>query len=171
MTNHGIPHMTKIGSTTRRLLGTAVLAVSMMLLASPGQAQSGPFANLAGAWTGSGKILIKDGGSENIRCRATYTVAGAGLNQVLRCASDSYRFDLTTNVTASGSTLSGNWSETSRNVNGTLGGKLTGGDIDALVEANGFSASLSMKTNGNKQIIAIRSQNTDLRGVDITLTR
>ena len=51
------------------------------------------------------------------------------------CASDSYRFDLTTNVTASGSTLSGIWSETSRNVNGTLGGKINGGDIDALVEA------------------------------------
>jgi hypothetical protein len=171
MTNHGIPHMTKPGSISRRLLGSAVLAASMILLASPGQAQSGPFANLAGAWSGSGKILIKDGGSESIRCRATYTVAGAGLNQVLRCASDSYRFDLTTNVTASGNNLSGSWSETSRNVNGTLGGKISGGEIEALVEANGFAASLSMKTSGNKQTIAIRSQNTDLRGVDITLTR
>ena len=173
MTNHGIPPMTKPGSTFRRLLGSAVVAASMMLLASPGQAQTGPFANLAGAWTGTGQILITDGASERIRCRATYTVEGTGsaLNQVLRCASDSYRFDLTTNVTASGNTLSGIWSETSRNVNGTLGGKVNGGDIDALVEANGFAASFSMKTSGNKQTIAIRSQNTDLRGVDITLTR
>jgi hypothetical protein len=173
MTNHGNPHMTKPGSTFRRLLGSAVIAASMMLLASPGQAQTGPFGSLAGAWTGSGKILIKDGGSESIRCRATYTVGsgGAGMNQVLRCASDSYRFDLTTSVTASGSNLSGSWSETSRNINGTLGGKISGGDIDALVEANGFSATLNMRTNGNKQSIAIRSQNTDLRGVDITLTR
>jgi hypothetical protein len=67
--------------------------------------------------------------------------------------------------------VSGIWSETSRNVNGTLGGKINGGEIEALVEANGFAASFSMRTNGNKQIIAIRSQNTDLRGVDITLTR
>jgi hypothetical protein len=171
MINDGNPHMTKPGSTFRRLLGSAVLAVSMMLLAAPGQAQTGPFANLAGAWSGSGRILIKDGGSESIRCRVTYTVAGAGLNQVLRCASDSYRFDLTTNVTASGSTLSGNWSETSRNVNGTLGGKINGGEIDALIEANGFSATLNMRTTGNRQVIAIRSMNTDLRGVDITLTR
>ena len=135
MTKHGIPHMTKPGSTFRRLLGSAVVAASMMLLASPGQAQTGPFANMAGAWSGTGKIMIKDGGSESIRCRATYTVAGAGLNQVLRCASDSYRFDLTTNVTASGNTVSGIWSETSRNVNGTIGGKINGGEIDALVEA------------------------------------
>ena len=60
---------------------------------------------------------------------------------------------------------------TSRNVNGMLGGKINDGDISALVEANGFAASLNMKTAGNKQTIAIRSQNTDLRGVDITLTR
>ena len=171
MINDGNRKMTKSGSTSRRLLGSAVLAASMLLLASPGQAQSGPFANLAGAWSGSGKILVKDGGSESIRCRATYTVAGAGLNQVLRCASDSYRFDLTTNVTAAGNTLSGNWSETSRNVNGTLGGRINGETIDALVEANGFSATLNMRTSGNRQTIAIRSMNTDLRGVDITLTR
>jgi hypothetical protein len=171
MTNDGIPHMTKPGPTFRRLLGSAILAASMMLVASPGQTQTAPFANLAGAWSGSGKILIKDGGSESIRCRATYTVAGAGLSQVLRCASDSYRFDLTTNVTAAGNTLSGIWSETSRNVNGTLGGKINGGEIDALVEANGFSATLNMRTSGNRQTIAIRSMNTDLRGVDITLTR
>ena len=163
--------MTKPGSISRRLLGSAVLAASMILLASPGQAQSGPFANLAGAWSGTGQILVADGGSERIRCRATYTVEGSAVSQVLRCASDSYRFDLTTNVTASGNNLSGNWSETSRNVNGTLGGKISGGDINALVEANGFAASLTMKTSGNKQTIAIRSQNTDLRGVDITLTR
>jgi hypothetical protein len=173
MINHGIPHMTKPGSTFRQLLGSAVLAASLMLLSSPGQAQTGPFAGMAGAWTGTGQILVADGGSERIRCRATYTVEGTGttISQVLRCASDSYRFDLTTNVTASGSNLTGSWSETSRNVNGTLGGKISGGEISALVEANGFAASLNMRTSGNKQTIAIRSQNTDLRGVDITLSR
>ena len=55
MINDGIPPMTKPGSTFRRLLGSAVLAASMMLLASPGQAQTGPFANIAGAWSGTGK--------------------------------------------------------------------------------------------------------------------
>ena len=173
MTKHGNPHMTKPGSILRRLLPGAVLAVSMMFVASPGQAQTGPFAGLAGAWSGTGHILVADGGSERIRCRATYKVesTGSAVSQVLRCASDSYRFDLTTNVTASGNTLSGHWAETSRNVNGTLGGRVSGGDISALVEANGFSATLNLQTRGNKQTIAIRSQNTDLRGVDITLTR
>lgn len=152
---------------------TAPVLLAILAFASPLNAQTGPFSALGGNWSGTGQIIVKDGSNERIRCRATYTVgsSGAGLNQVLRCASDSYRFDLTTNVTVSGSSLSGSWSETSRNLNGTLGGRLNGSDVEALVEAAGFSASLSMQTRGNKQTIAIRSQNTDLRGVDITLTR
>ena len=162
--------MTKPGSTFWQLLGGAAIAIA--LLPSPAQAQTGPFASLVGEWSGAGHILVKDG-REAIRCRATHTVAatGSGLNQVLRCASDSYRFDLTTKVTASGDTIAGNWNETSRNINGTISGRIKDGNIDALVEANGFAASMSMKVSGNKQTIAIRSQSTDLRGVDITMTR
>jgi hypothetical protein len=162
--------MTFSRSSCLGLLGGAALAAVVSI--APAQAQ-GAFSGLEGAWSGSGKILVSGGASENIRCRATYNVGSGGstMNQVLRCASDSYRFDLTTNVTASGSNLSGNWTETSRNVNGTLNGRLTGGEVDALVEANGFSATFNMITKANKQTIAIRSQNTDLRGVDITLSK
>lgn len=157
----------------RRAVPTAAAAAFLLMSASASFAQSGPFASFGGSWSGGGTISMADGSNERIRCRATYVVAdaGTGLQQALRCASDSYRFDLTTNVTASGNSVSGSWSESSRNINGTLGGRVTGGDIEALVEAAGFSASLSMQTRGNKQIIAIRSQNTDLRGVDITLSR
>lgn len=164
--------MKLLADSSRRLFAGAVAAAAL-LLASPGYAQTGPFSALGGNWTGTGKIMIKDGGSERIRCRATYTIAsaGKGLSQALRCASDSYRFDLNTTVTASGNSVSGIWSEISRNVNGTIGGRLSGSDIDALVEANGFAATLAMQMHGNKQVIAIRSQNTELRGVDITLSR
>lgn len=164
--------MTLLSDSSRRLIAGTV-AASALLLASPGYAQTGPFSAMGGNWTGTGKIIVKDGGAERIRCRATYTVASAGssLTQALRCASDSYRFDLNTNVTASGSSITGIWSEISRNINGTIGGRLSGSDIDALVEANGFAATLEMQTRGNKQTIAIRSKNTDLRGVDITLSR
>ena len=158
---------------SRQLFAAATFAASMTVLSSGSLAQTAPFKHLSGGWSGNGHILVKDGGQERIRCRATYTVTetGSGLGQVLRCASDSYRFDLTTNVTASGSTLSGNWNETSRNLNGTLTGRISGDKIDALVEANGFSGSLVVQTTGNRQVIAIRSQNSDFRGVDVTLTR
>ena len=42
------------------------------------QADSAPFANYAGNWSGSGSITIADGGTERIRCRGTYTVDGSG---------------------------------------------------------------------------------------------
>jgi hypothetical protein len=160
-------------STARLLFTAATFAASMTVLSSGSLAQTGPFNDFGGGWSGTGQILVKDGSRERIRCRATYTISGTGLGlgQVLRCASDSYRFDLTTNVTASGPTLSGNWSETSRNLNGTLTGQISGDKMDALVEANGFSGSLTMQTTANRQVIAIRSQNSDFRGVDITLTR
>lgn len=149
------------------------MAALLMMPATSGLAETGPFAPLGGAWSGSGNILTRDGASERIRCRATNTIAGggSGLKQVLQCASDSYRFDLTTNVRASGTALSGDWSETSRNVNGTVSGQIRGGKIDAVVEGNGFAASLNMQTSGDRQTIAINSQNTELRGINITLSR
>src|SRR6476661_1270138 len=62
--------------------------------ASPSQAQSGPFAGMAGRWSGGGTITLDDGSSERIRCRATYQVIGASMDMTLTCASDAYKFNL-----------------------------------------------------------------------------
>ena len=71
---------------------------------------------MAGNWSGGGTVTLDDGSTERIRCRATYAVGagGNGLNQTLTCASDSYKFDLASNVIAEGGALSGTWSESSR---------------------------------------------------------
>jgi len=92
------------------------------------------------------------------------------MKQTLRCASDSYRFDLTTDVTAQGNNVSGRWSETSRNLNGDLQGSVNGGKISVFVTANGFAGSLSVTTQGNRQNVSLDSK-SDLRGVAITMTR
>lgn len=152
----------------------AICVVGGLLMAAPASyAQSGPFSGLEGAWTGTGTVLVADGGSERIRCKANYTVASAGnnLQQVVRCASDSYRFDLSSSVTSNGGALTGTWNEASRNINGGIEGRASNGQYSALVTANGFAAELSMVARGNKQTIAINSKNTDLRGVQITLAR
>src|SRR5471032_2332793 len=106
----------------RRLIFAAVTMFAASCCGSASYAQSGPFTGLAGVWSGGGTITLDDGSSERIRCRATYAVGagGAGLNQTLTCASDSYKFNLSSNVVAQGSTLSGTWSESSRGVSGTL---------------------------------------------------
>jgi hypothetical protein len=152
-------------------LKAAGVAAAMLLSASASYAE-GPFAGFEGAWSGTGTVALSDGTKERIRCRATYKVGGSGnqLTQTLRCASDSYKFDLSADVTSNGDRISGNWSEASRNINGNLQGKAGGGNIEVFVEAAGFAANISLTTRGNKQSVAISSKG-DIRGVNISMTR
>jgi hypothetical protein len=93
-----------------------------------------------------------------------------GLKQTLRCASDSYKFDLSTDVTSQGNRISGNWSEASRNLFGNLQGTAGGGQIEVFVEASGFAASVTLRTIGNKQTVQISSKG-EIRGVNITMSK
>src|SRR5690349_6922082 len=97
------------------LFGQAIKAAgigaALMVSASVGHAQSGPFTGFSGAWSGNGTVALSDGTTERIRCKADYKVddTGLGLKQNLRCASDSYKFDLTSDVTSQGDRISGRW--------------------------------------------------------------
>jgi hypothetical protein len=154
---------------TTKALGFAAL---LMLAGSPGHAQSGPFTGFDGAWAGTGTVALSDGTTERIRCKADYKVngTGLGLKQNLRCASDSYKFELTSDVTSNGGRISGNWSEASRNIFGNLQGTAGGGQIEVFVEANGFAANLTLRTNGNRQTVQINSKG-EIRGVNITMIK
>ena len=156
----------------RSAILTAVMGAGVVLFSPAGHAQSGPFAGMAGAWAGGGTITLDDGSSERIRCRATYAVGngGNGLNQSLTCASDSYRFNLSSNVVARGGVLSGTWSESSRNVNGNVEGTGGNGNFNVIASAPGFNANLSIRTAGNRQTVTIRSDSA-FRGASITLNR
>jgi hypothetical protein len=157
---------------TRRL----ILAAAAMLVASmwsSSYAQSvGPFAGMAGVWSGAGNVTFDDGSTERIRCRATYAVGdgGNGLQQTLTCASDSYKFNLTSNIIAQGSAIAGTWSESSRNINGNIEGRTGGGVVQVIANAPGFSANISLTTRGNKQSVVIRAE-SQFKGASITLTR
>jgi hypothetical protein len=131
-----------------------------------------PFAGFDGSWSGVGTVALSNGTTEHIRCKADYKVAasGLGLKQALHCASDSYKFDLVSDVTSQGDRISGNWSEKSRNIFGNLQGTAGGGAIDVFVEASGFAATLNLRTNGTKQVVNIESKG-EIRGVNITLTK
>jgi hypothetical protein len=150
----------------------AALASALLLAPALAHADSAPFANYAGNWSGNGTITIAEGGTERIRCRGTYSVDGSGntLHQVLRCASDSYKFELTSDVAARGSALTGSWSEASRGVNGTVEGSISNGQISALVQTNGYAATFNVTTRGNKQSVNISSKG-ELRGVTISLAK
>jgi hypothetical protein len=156
-----------------QVLAAAGVGAALMLSATAGHAQvGGPFAGFDGNWSGSGTVALSNGTTENIRCKADYKVNanGLGLKQNLHCASDSYKFDLSSDVTSQGDRISGNWSEKSRNIFGNLQGTAGGGQIEVFVEASGFAANLNLRTTGNKQSVQIDSKG-EIRGVKIMMTK
>jgi len=155
-----------------QMIKAAGVVAALLLSASAGQAQTGPFASFNGAWSGTGTVSLSDGSTERIRCKANYKVngTGQGLQQSLRCASDSYKFDLNSDVISTQGTVSGTWSEASRNIFGDLRGRASDGQIDVFVEASGFAANITVTTRGNRQSVSINSKG-EIRGVSITLVR
>jgi hypothetical protein len=156
----------------RRLILAAVTLFVASVAGSASYAQSGPFAGMAGNWSGAGTVTLDDGSTERIRCRASYAVGagGNGLNQSLTCASDSYKFNLSSNVVAERGVLSGTWNESSRGINGNLEGRAGNGSFQVVASAPGFSANISLTTRGNKQSVVIRAE-SQFRGASISLSR
>jgi hypothetical protein len=160
--------------------GSHVTRAGLLLLASlylPGSATqaavSSPFAAMAGSWSGGGVLSTTDGAQERLRCRATYAVAsgGAQLRLNLRCASQSYNFDLASEVQYHGGAISGSWSEASRNASGSITGRAAGDHIEAAATGQNFSANLSLTTRGGRQTVSIRPQGTNVTAVSIALDR
>jgi len=157
-------------SVKRRLLMAAAVFVSGALSTSPGQAQSGPFAGLAGNWAGGGTITLDDGSKERIRCRAAYAVAGVRMSMTLTCASDAYRFQLAADVANQAGVITGTWTEASRNVSGTLQGRAGTGVFEVVASTAGFNANILLRTTGNKQSVTMRAD-SQFRGAAISLSR
>ncbi len=158
------------GVLSRRLLLAAAVLFVTALANSESKAQSGPFAPLAGSWSGSGTVTLDDGSTERIRCRAKYAPIGPTMEMSLTCASDAYKFNLGANVRAEGGAISGSWSEASRNISGSLQGRGGGGNYELVASAAGFNANIALKTSGNKQSVRMRAD-SQFRGADITLSR
>ena len=150
--------------------------VALLSLVSPAAAQSGPFNALAGEWTGGGTITLGGGTRERIRCRAEYAVGEGGtLTEIsLRCASDSYAFELRGRARyyPSGE-VRGNWSERTRGMAGNLSGSAKGGQVDVRVEGQTFAALLSLSTRGDKQSITIKTAGGEnqMSEANLTLSR
>ena len=159
-------------AVVRRLIFAVVTLVVAAVSGTASHAQSGPFAGMAGNWSGAGTVTLDDGSIERIRCRAAYAVGagGIGLNLSLVCASDSYKFDLRGNVISDRGALSGTWGESSRGINGTLEGRGANGNFQVVASAAGFTANLTLTTRGNRQAIGIRAEN-GFRGASISLSR
>jgi hypothetical protein len=132
-----------------------------------------PFGPLAGSWTGGGVLTTSSGTRERLRCRAHYSVGqgGRSLQLGIRCAGDSYRFDLASSVVARRGRIFGRWSESSFNVSGTVSGTASGDRIRALAHGDTFSAGLALTTRGIRQSVTITPQGAAIIGVHLSLQR
>jgi len=158
------------GSTKSAALA---IAFGLTVLAADAARAENPFAHFAGSWSGSGTITVQDGGRERIRCRGTYRAGEAGntMTLSLRCASDSYKFELASEITNNGGSISGSWNETTRQVYGQLSGTMTATNIRAEASSVGFNASLVISTRGNSQSVSIRSPGSEISEVSISMAR
>jgi hypothetical protein len=113
------------------------------------------------------------GNREPITCRATYSAGGGGgsLSQTLVCASDSYRVDISSYIVADGDSVQGQWKEATRQVQGDLTGQVSDGDFEGNVAGPGFTAKISLKARGRKQLVNITPQGGDVAKVNIVLSR
>jgi hypothetical protein len=160
-------------SFSRHLFWLGALAV-LVFGGATTSAFAGPFSGLAGSWSGSGHISLSDGTKERIRCRAHYAVGSDGtmLQQSLRCASDSYNFDLRSDVESHGGRITGNWNENTRQIGGTLSGHARQGHIEVSVQNPNFSARLTLVSHGHHQSVTIRTLGGgQFTGASITLAR
>ena len=135
-------------------------------------ADGGPFTGYQGSWSGGGSIVTSSG-TERIRCRASYAVDGSGvsLRQNMTCASDSYKFQVVSDIVASGSQLSGSWSELTHNASGTVSGSASPGHFRAFVSGGGFSAGFTVESTLSRQSVTITPRGTDVTRVSVVLQK
>ena len=165
------------GSGKRAHFGAfaAVVFAGALAFAGPAPAQeSGPFSSMAGSWQGGGTIAFRKSPTERIRCRTDNQVgnAGATVRLELRCASDSYKFELQGNMHYQNGEVRGNWNERTRGAGGQVGGSMKGNQMNVRVDGQTFSALLSLSTLGDKQSISIKAPfGGEMSEVSITLNR
>lgn len=160
------------------LAATLSFAALMAGSVAPGgaaPAEIAVFAGLSGAWSGNGTLTLSSGGSERLRCKATYQVLneGATLQQRLRCASDSYRFDVDCKVSynPSAAVLTGTWTELNYGAGGFVTGSLSGTQIQAKVDGGTFTAAIGVNLRGGQQSVTIRAENSTISAVAVTMHR
>jgi hypothetical protein len=132
------------------------------------------FARFAGEWSGDGTIKMTAGSSEKIRCKAKYIVTsnGTSLEQIVHCASDSYKLEIRSKVVSNGTTFAGKWSELTRDRIGNVSGTVTSAGIRGKIDGIGFTADLAISTQANRQSVTLDPTGaTDISHVSITLIK
>lgn len=164
-------------SGARRRTGRALLAAASLggfvALSGVADAAGEPFEGLDGIWGGSGTVTYASGTKERLRCRVQYVIGGnkQSVTQALRCASDSYNFQINAIYVHNNGKISGTWDERYLEVSGSLTGTLSGGVISGNLHGPGFLADYEVNTNGNAQTVRIAAEGQEIREVAVEVRK
>ncbi|HVY19683.1 MAG TPA: hypothetical protein VHA70_06335 [Bauldia sp.] len=163
-------------STYRFVSGGLKVASVVMLLglaAAPVRAADNPFAAMVGQWNGNGTVTYASGTKERLRCRVRYDQnAQDTILQTLRCASDSYKFQINAFYRNTEGKLNGHWEELTLQVSGSITGDVNpAGKITGNLHGPGFEASVLVDTKGDEQTVSIAAENQDIRSVSVSVKR
>ncbi|HEX9882088.1 MAG TPA: hypothetical protein VGA65_06235 [Hyphomicrobium sp.] len=155
------------------LLTTLALLVGCYLLSTPqsAAAEDSPFKELPGRWVGEGRLGLKNGKTEQVKCRATYFLSADDdqLKQSIRCASASGKIEVKSVVTHAAGKLSGTWNELIYNLGGELDGEVTPHGFRISVQGSGLTANMEVIVREGKQIVEIQFFDSALRGLTLLL--
>lgn len=140
-------------------------------IATPALA-AGPFTGVIGVWGGTGTVTYASGTKERLSCRAQYVQNNDdNLQQALRCASDSYNFQINAFFQHTNGDLRGRWEELVLEISGSVTGNVTDGRIEGSLHGPGFVAELTVQTTGNRQKVKILTPDQEIRVVDIEVRK
>ena len=153
------------------VLGAAAALVSVLAIA-PATAAENPFPSLLGSWSGTGEATLDSGKTESMRCKGYYTGQGAdGLTIAIRCANASSKIDLRATLAYANGNVSGNWEERTYNAAGTVAGKASANKVNLAITGGGLTASMAVSISGSSHSVAISTQGTGLKSVNIQLSK
>jgi hypothetical protein len=90
----------------------------------------------------------------------------------LRCASDTYHFDVESGlVRQSNGAIVGEWTETNRKASGSVRARQEGDTIVAKITGPGFTADMTVATHGDDQRVEITPNGSDVTSVAMDMHR
>lgn len=132
-----------------------------------------PFDKLVGRWVGEGRLGVRNGATEQVKCRVTYIhqKPEEPLQQTIRCASAGGSVEVRSWVTHADGKLSGTWEELERKWKGEIEGTVTPRGFKVAVKGEDLKANMDIIVLGTKQVIEIQFIKSSLIGLTLILEK
>ena len=148
----------------------AVTIFALVLGATSATATATKLDDYAGYWTGTGKVSMTNGSTEQVKCVVTYKVTGQELRQNVRCAGQGFSFNGTAQLQV-GQTgaVTGSWTENTYAATGDVTGKATDKGFLLSISGQTFTAVMDVATSACKQTMDIVPKGLEVSRIAIGL--